>query len=280
VDAENDARPHRESSCKEKIKTMTAERQIRLEHERSTGARPAGATTESSAAANVQQMFDSIAPKYDLLNHLLSMGLDRWWWSRTARTFRSVLVRPEAAVLDLCCGTGDMTMALMKYRPTGIGEAPVFALDFSHEMLERGKEKFAAHNIVAIEADALHLPLNDNSLDLVTSAFGFRNLANYEEGLAELYRALQPGGQIGILDCNQPEGLVGTLYNLYFKRVLPWVGGKISGDVTAYRYLPASVERFPRPRRMLEMIRAAGFRDASWTGYTFGTAGLYRATKP
>lgn len=258
--------------------TMTR-RQIRLEHELSTGARPIGATTEESAAANVQQMFDSIAPKYDLLNHLLSMGLDRWWWKRTARSFRFILARPEARVLDICCGTGDMTMALMRYRPSGVGEAPLLALDFSHEMLERGKEKFAGRNIVAIEADALHLPIGDHSLALVTSAFGFRNLANYEEGLAELYRVLEPGGQIGILDCNQPEGAVGTLYNLYFKRVLPWVGGLISGDAGAYRYLPASVERFPRPKRMLEMIRSAGFRDANWTGYTFRTAGLYRATK-
>jgi demethylmenaquinone methyltransferase / 2-methoxy-6-polyprenyl-1,4-benzoquinol methylase len=257
-----------------------AERQVRLEHELSTGARPTGATTEASAAANVQQMFDSIAPKYDLLNHLLSMGLDRRWWSQTAQSFRAVLIRPEAAVLDLCCGTGDMTMALMKYRPVGVGEAPVFAVDFSREMLARGKEKFAGHNIVAIEADALHLPLEDRSLDLITSAFGFRNLANYEEGLAELYRVLRPGGQIGILDCNQPEGVTGALYNLYFKRVLPWIGGLISGDRGAYSYLPASVERFPRPKRMLELIRAAGFRDAGWTGYTFGTAGLYRATKP
>jgi len=250
------------------------------EHELSTGARPVGATTEESAAANVQQMFDAIAPRYDLLNHLLSMGLDRWWWARTARSFRGVLERPEAVVLDLCCGTGDMTMALMKHRPVGVGEAAVLAVDFSREMLARGREKFAGRNIVAIEADALHLPMEDNSLDLVTSAFGFRNLANYEEGLAELYRVLRPGGQIGILDANQPEGVVGALYNLYFKRVLPWVGGILSGDAGAYRYLPASVERFPRPGRMLEMIRAAGFRDASWTGYTFGTAGLYRATKP
>jgi len=257
-----------------------AQQRVRLEHELSTGARPVGATSEQSAAANVQQMFDSIAPKYDLLNHLLSAGLDRWWWARAARIFRAVLERPEAAVLDLCCGTGDMTMALMKYRPVGVGEAPVFAVDFSHEMLARGKQKFAGHNIVAIEADALHLPLDSDSLDLVTSAFGFRNLANYEEGLAELFRVLGPGGQIGILDCNQPEGIVGALYNLYFKRVLPWVGGVISGDPGAYRYLPASVERFPRPKRMLEMIHAAGFRDASWTGYTFGTAGLYCATKP
>jgi demethylmenaquinone methyltransferase/2-methoxy-6-polyprenyl-1,4-benzoquinol methylase len=257
---------------------MTMAQRVR-EHELSTGARPVGATTEESAAANVQQMFDAIAPRYDLLNHLLSMGLDRWWWARTARSFRGVLERPEAVALDLCCGTGDMTMALMKHRPVGVGEAAVLAVDFSREMLARGREKFAGRNIVAIEADALHLPMEDNSLDLVTSAFGFRNLANYDEGLAELYRVLRPGGQIGILDANQPEGVVGALYNLYFKRVLPWVGGMISGDAGAYRYLPASVERFPRPKRMLEMIRAAGFRDASWTGYTFGTAGLYRATK-
>jgi demethylmenaquinone methyltransferase/2-methoxy-6-polyprenyl-1,4-benzoquinol methylase len=239
-----------------------------------------GATTEESAAANVQRMFDSIAPRYDLLNHLLSVGLDRWWWARAARTFRKILVSPDSAVLDLCCGTGDMTMALMKHRPVGMGEAPVYAVDFSHEMLERGREKFSGRNIVAIEADALQLPMSDGSLDLVVSAFGFRNLANYEEGLAELYRVLAPGGQIGILDCNQPEGAVGAVYNLYFKHVLPRVGGMISGDTRAYQYLPASVERFPRPKRMLEMIRAAGFGEAGWTSYTFGTAGLYRATKP
>ncbi|MEG9435657.1 bifunctional demethylmenaquinone methyltransferase/2-methoxy-6-polyprenyl-1,4-benzoquinol methylase UbiE [Edaphobacter sp. HDX4] len=253
---------------------------LRHEHEVSTGARPVGATTEQAAAANVQQMFDAIAPRYDLLNHVLSVGLDRWWWSRAARSFRRILTRPEARILDLCCGTGDMTMALLKYRPVGVGESPLIAVDFSHEMLERGKRKFKGHNIVAIEADALSLPFENDALALVTSAFGFRNLANYEDGLAELYRVLHSGGQIGILDCNQPEGAVGSLYNFYFKKILPWIGGKISGDSSAYRYLPASVERFPRPRRMLEMIRAAGFRDASWTGYTFGTAGLYRATKP
>lgn len=257
-----------------------AERQARLEHEAPLGARPIGATTQESAAANVQQMFDSIAPKYDLLNHLLSMGIDRWWWTRAAKSFRDVLRRPEAVVLDLCCGTGDMTLALMKYRPVGVDEAPVMAVDFSREMLARGQEKFAGKNIRAIQADALHLPMNNNSLTLVVSAFGFRNLANYEEGLAELYRVLKPGGQIGILDFNQPEGLAGFLYNLYFKHVLPRVGGMISGDAEAYRYLPNSVGRFPRPARMLEMIRAIGFRDAGWTSYTFGTAGLYRATKP
>lgn len=258
---------------------MTTSRPNSLEHESSTGARPTGANTEQAAATGVQKMFDSIAPRYDLLNHLLSMGLDRRWWARTARTFRDVLARPDAVVMDLCCGTGDMTLALMQYRPSGIGEAPILAVDFSHEMLSRGAQKFSGQNILAIEADALHLPVSSNSLDLITSAFGFRNLANYAEGLAELYRVLRPAGQIGILDCNQPEGLTGTLYNLYFRRILPTIGGIISGDPEAYRYLPASVDRFPRPPRMLSLIREAGFAEAKWTGYTFGTAGLYTAVK-
>ena len=252
---------------------------IAPEHERSLGARPVGAATEADAAANVQQMFDTIAGRYDLLNHVLSVGIDRWWWWRAARKFRDVLQRPEAVVLDLCCGTGDMTMALYQHRPKTSADAPILAVDFSHNMLSRGAKKFAPHNVVAIEADALHLPLADGSVDLVTSAFGFRNLANYEEGLAELFRVLRPGGQIGILDCNQPDGVVGVLYSLYFKKILPKLGGMISGDAGAYSYLPASVERFPRPPRMKQLIGEAGFKDAAWTGYTFGTAGLYRAMK-
>ena len=271
------------------------------EHERSTGARPTGVTTEQAAAEHVQQMFDTIAPTYDRANHLLSAGLDRYWWSRTARVFRPILQRPETVILDLCCGTGDMTLALLRHRPkssselspshksAGVDErsipagpaiAPILAVDFSHRMLTRGAAKFASHNILPIEADALHLPLADASIDLVTSAFGFRNLANYEEGLAELHRILRPGGQLGILDANQPEGIVGTFYNLYFKKILPKLGGTLSGEAGAYRYLPASVERFPRPPRMLQLLRSAGFTNATWTSFTFGTTGLYHATKP
>jgi len=270
------------------------------EHERSTGARPTGVTTEQAAAANVQQMFDTIAPTYDRANHLLSAGIDRYWWTRTARVFRPILLHPETVTLDLCCGTGDMTLALLKHRPKPASEksaivsavvegpavdpssdpAPILAIDFSHQMLSRGAEKFRPHNIIPIEADALHLPLADASVDLVTSAFGFRNLANYEEGLAELHRILRPGGQLGILEANQPEGLTGALYNLYFKTILPKLGGLISGQRAAYTYLPTSVERFPRPPRMLQLLRNAGFTNATWTSYTFGTAGLYHATKP
>jgi len=252
------------------------------EHEISTGARPVNAVDETSAAQNVEQMFDQIAHRYDTLNHVLSAGIDRLWWWRTGRRFRPILARPQAVALDLCCGTGDMTLALERLRPakSTLPTEPILAVDFSHNMLSRGKAKFQNRNILAIEADALHLPLPPQSIDLITSAFGFRNLANYDEGLAELFRVLRPGGEIGILDCNQPSGPVGAFYNLYFKRILPWVGGLISGQPAAYSYLPASVERFPRPPRMLQMIRAAGFEQASWTSYTFGVAGLYRAVKP
>jgi demethylmenaquinone methyltransferase/2-methoxy-6-polyprenyl-1,4-benzoquinol methylase len=271
------------------------------EHELTTGTRPLGATTEQSAAQNVQQMFDNIAPTYDRANHILSIGLDRWMWSRAARTFRPILQQPEATALDLCCGTGDMTLALYKHRPAtkpggpsfpvspervgclpvpATEPAPILAVDFSHQMLTLGVKKFANLNILPIEADALHLPIASASIDLVTSAFGFRNLANYEEGLTEILRILRPGGQLGILECNQPEGIIGAAYNLYFKGILPKIGGLISKQPAAYNYLPASVERFPRPPRMLQLIQNAGFTNATWTSYALGTAGLYRATKP
>ena len=147
-------------------------------------------------------------------------------------------------------------------------------------MLALARPKFAGHNIVAMEADALHLPLADSSIDLVTFAFGFRNLADYAAGLAELYRVLRPSGEIAILECNQPGGLVGALYSLYFHRVLPTLGGLISGKPRAYAYLPDSVERFPRPPAFKRLIAAAGFVNPTWTSYTFGTVGLYRASKP
>ena len=249
------------------------------EHELSTGARPAGAISEQAAATNVQRMFDTIAPTYDRANHLLSVGIDRSWWTRTARVFHPILQHPETVALDLCCGTGDLTMALLKHRPNTANTAPILAVDFSHQMLSLGQKKFAGHNVFAIEADALHLPLADASVDLVTSAFGFRNLANYGEGLTEILRVLRPGGQLGILECNQPEGLTGAIYNIYFKSILPRLGGLISGNATAYSYLNSSVYRFPRPPRMIELLHKAGFTEPTWTSYTLGAVGLYHATK-
>jgi demethylmenaquinone methyltransferase/2-methoxy-6-polyprenyl-1,4-benzoquinol methylase len=242
-----------------------------------SGARPAGASDEQSSAASVQQMFNSIAPRYDLLNHVLSMNIDRLWWWRTARRFRSILAQPEASILDICCGTGDMTLALLRRRPAQA--RPILAADFSHAMLARGAAKFQNRNAIAIEADALHLPLPPNSLNLITTAFGFRNLANYEAGLREFHRTLAPGGELGILDFSEPGGIVGKLYALYFRRILPAIGARLSGMGSAYAYLPASVERFPPPAEMLDLMRAVGFANVSWTPYSFGIAGLYRGVK-
>jgi demethylmenaquinone methyltransferase/2-methoxy-6-polyprenyl-1,4-benzoquinol methylase len=222
-------------------------------------------------------MFDRIAPRYDLLNHLLSCNVDRTWWWRTARRFRHILARPNAKVLDICCGTGDMTAALLQRRPADA--EPVVAADFSLQMLARARRKLAGRSVEVIEADALRLPFGDGSLDLVTTAFGFRNLANYQSGLEEFLRVLAPGGEVGILDFSEPVGIAGKVFRFYFRHLLPWLGSRISGDSGAYGYLPHSVERFPAPSVMLEMMVSAGFVEVSWTPYSFGIAGLWRGRK-
>ena len=242
-----------------------------------TGAQPAGTSDEQSSATAVRQMFDSIAPRYDLLNHVLSCNVDRLWWRRTARRFQNILTQPDASILDICCGTGDLTLTLLRHRPQGA--TPILAGDFSHAMLSRGAEKFRTGNIVAIEADALRLPLPDNSLNLITTAYGFRNLANYESGLREFCRALKPGGELGILDFSEPGGMLGKIYAFYFRRILPAIGSRISGIHGAYSYLPTSVHHFPTPPEMLTLMRKCGFSDVSWTPYTLGIAGLYRGVK-
>jgi len=243
--------------------------------ERIVGAAPAGAQDEASAAVAVKEMFTSIAPRYDLLNHVLSMNVDRLWWNRTARAFANVLGRRDAQVLDLCCGTGDMAFALHRRIKGG----RLFGADFSHAMLVRAAEKSGSRNIRWIEADALNLPFASGHFQLVTAAFGFRNLANYDRGLAEIYRVLAPGGEFGILDFGEPKGVIGKVYRVYFRRVLPAIGTLISGVRGPYSYLPASVLRFPSPDEMLQRMREAGFQDVSWTPYTFGIAGLYRGRK-
>ncbi len=283
------------------------------------GAAPQGTTDAASAAQAVREMFTSIAPRYDLLNHVLSFNIDRVWWRRAARTFREVLSRPDARVLDLCCGTGDMTFALRRQvkksspplsprnrplaRPWRAGvPAPhnpmlpqILGADFSHAMLQCALSKSAEKDTNSpstdssstnarpmprwIEADALNLPFPGQHFDLVTSAFGFRNLADYDAGLREIVRVLRPGGECGILDFGEPKGIMGQLYRIYFKQILPRVGTMISGVRGPYAYLPASVERFPEPEEMLARMRQAGFAEATWTPYTFGIAGLYRGRK-
>jgi demethylmenaquinone methyltransferase/2-methoxy-6-polyprenyl-1,4-benzoquinol methylase len=249
------------------------------------GAAPEGASDVRSTARAVREMFTAIAPRYDLLNHVLSFNIDRLWWRRTARKFRPILSIPEARVLDLCCGTGDMTFALRRH--AGNGGPQILGADFSHAMLQHARVKSADRSSQNsryaapdwVEADALNLPFPDGHFNLVTSAFGFRNLADYDAGLREIARVLRPGGKCGILDFGEPKGLIGRLYRIYFKRILPRVGTLISGVRGPYAYLPASVERFPEPQEMLARMRHAGFAEVSWTPYTFGIAGLYRGRK-
>jgi demethylmenaquinone methyltransferase / 2-methoxy-6-polyprenyl-1,4-benzoquinol methylase len=251
------------------------------------GAAPVGAQDRDSAAKAVQQMFTSIAPRYDLLNHVLSFNVDRLWWWRTARRFDAILKRPGSRVLDLCCGTGDMTFALQ--RRARAADVKILGADFSHAMLERASAKTngsagrptpsQAVSPRWIEADALRLPFRDGQFDLVTAAFGFRNLADYDAGLLEITRVLRPDGQCGILDFGEPRGLIGDVYRVYFKKVLPAIGTLISGVRGPYAYLPASVERFPPPEEMLERMRSVGFAEVSWTPYTMGVAGVYWGMK-
>lgn len=241
------------------------------------GARTDEHQDQQTAANAVHEMFDSIASRYDLLNHVLSMNTDRWWWWRTARRFRGILARPEAKALDLCCGTGDMAFAL--YRQTKGSGAAITGVDFSAAMLARARAKSGKRPMQWVEADALNLQFAPGQFELVTAAFGFRNLANYDAGLREIIRVLKAGGEVGILDFGEPKGLIGKLYRFYFKHVLPAIGTVISGVKGPYAYLPKSVERFPEPGEMLERMRAAGFSEVSYTPYTFGIAGLYWGRK-
>src|ERR1700721_597927 len=147
-------------------------------------------------------------------------------------------------------------------------------------MVLRGAAKFVPRGALALEADALHLPLPAASIDLLVSAFGFRNLANYQAGLVEFYRTLKPGGQLGILDFSEPGGVMGKLYAFYFRRVLPAVGSLVSGVSGPYPYLPPPVPQLPAPPQLLQTMQSIGFTEVSWTPYSFGIAGLYRAVKP
>lgn len=239
------------------------------------GTKPAGTSTEQEASRKVREMFTRIAPRYDLLNHLLSAQLDRVWRSRTARELRPILDRSDALVLDLCCGTGDLAFALR-----GRAKARVVGADFSHTMLVRARKKALGTNGAAsvefLEADALRLPFGDRTFDLVTTAFGFRNLANYEAGLREIARVLKPGGTLGILEFSEPApGLLGDLYRFYFQKMLPKIGGWISGDADAYAYLPKSVSRFYRPQELADLMRQAGYTDVRYHLMTLKSVALH-----
>jgi demethylmenaquinone methyltransferase/2-methoxy-6-polyprenyl-1,4-benzoquinol methylase len=238
-----------------------------------SGTQPEGAQSEQEASRWVRAMFGRVAHRYDLANHLLSANIDRHWRAHTVRRVRDVLLRPQARVLDLACGTGDLLIALERAAGRGL-----LGSDFCHPMLTgaRAKLERASLRSVLLEADALALPLGDASVDLITIAFGFRNLANYRAGLREMRRVLRPGGALAILEFSQPPNpAFAAFYNWYARRVLPLIGGALSGAVEAYQYLPESVRRFPEPSALAQMMTEAGFAPVEWEYLTFGIVALH-----
>ena len=238
-----------------------------------TGTTPEGARTEQEASRWVRRMFGQVAPRYDLANHLLSANVDKYWRNHTVKQVADVLLKPGARVLDLACGTGDLLIALERKAGRGL-----MGSDFCHPMLTGASSKLTRQGLrsVLVESDALALPFADASLDLITISFGYRNLANYRAGLVEMRRVLRPGGALAILEfTNPPNAAFAAVYNWYSRKVLPVLGGVISGTREAYEYLPASVRKFPEAPELAQMMQEAGFAPVEWEYLTFGIAALH-----
>ena len=227
--------------------------------------------------AAVRSMFDRIAPRYDLLNRLLSAGTDVRW---RRQCVDRLALPPGARVLDLCTGTADLLLEWLgrDLRNSGAG------VDLSSAMLVRGLAKLrrwrAARPALLAAGDAERLPLRDGAFDGAMVAFGIRNVGDAPAALREVMRVLRPGGNLVVLEFSMPRGLLGAGYRLYFGRVLPLIGGVVSGDRGAYAYLPASVARFARPEEFGRLMTEAGFAEVSWQPLTAGIAHLYRGARP
>jgi demethylmenaquinone methyltransferase/2-methoxy-6-polyprenyl-1,4-benzoquinol methylase len=241
------------------------------------GTTPPGTAGQQEAADWVRRMFAAIAPKYDFVNHLLSFNIDRTWRKVLMNRLTPVLTRQGARVLDLCCGTGDVLIDLQDISPN-----LVMGADFCHPMLVSARQKASRKGFQAavFEADALQLPVAAETFDVISVAFGFRNLASYAGGLQELQRVLRPGGMLAILEFSQPPGFVmKTAYGLYSEFFLPVIGALISGSREAYAYLPASIRKFPPPFELQKMMEEAGFVETGFELLTGGIAALHLARK-
>lgn len=240
-----------------------------MQHERTA--------TEIAHADAVRTMFSGIASRYDLLNHLLSANIDKSWRRRVRAVLAEVLEDRDAVVLDVACGTGDLSIELQRD-----ASARVIGTDFCRPMLDLAREKTASISldIPYIEADAMRLSFADESFDAVTIAFGLRNLSNFSDGLVELRRVLKPGGRLAVLEFSSPA-VPGfrALFNFYFSRVLPRIGGIVSGSRGAYEYLPDSVSKFPDQKNLVKMMQQAGFDEVTYSNLTGGIAAIHSGVR-
>lgn len=226
----------------------------------------------------IEQMFNDIAPSYDRLNHLMSLGIDNIW---RKKALKEIVDGTQQQILDVACGTGDSTIAIAKAMEPG---GRVTGIDISAGMMEPLMRK-AAHEgvhdrIKLLQADALQMPFEADTFHRVTCAFGIRNFEDRKKGLAEFLRVLKPGGRAVILELGIPDKpFIKTLYDIYFRHILPLIGGLISGNRAAYRYLPESVYAFPRPETFCAMMERAGFRSVRHRNFTFGLCRLFIGEK-
>ena len=236
--------------------------------------------SENESAANehagrVRELFETIAGRYDLLNHLLSLNIDKKWRRLVVKRVRAKIHTRESLILDVACGTGDLSLMLFE-----IDRARVVGTDFCRPMLSIAAEKVPA-DVKLIEGDALLLPFKDETFDAVTIAFGLRNLAGLESGLKELRRILKPNGWVAVLEFSRPSNaLLRPLFGLYFRKILPLLGGVISGSRGAYSYLPASVSRFPDQQQLGSLMEQAGLDQVSFENLSGGIAALHLGRRP
>ena len=220
-------------------------------------------------------MFDNIAPEYDRLNHILSLDIDRIWRRRAVRKIADA--SSPLNILDVACGTGDFAVAIARKAAAG---SHITGLDLSEGMLDIGRKKAAqaglGDKIEMVQGDCESLPYQDHSFDRVTVAFGVRNFEHLDIGLKEMLRVLKPGGKAVILELSTPQNpILNFLYRLYFLHILPAIGGLVSGDKGAYRYLPASVIRFPGPAEFMRLMSECGYTDVRHRAFTCGICRMY-----